>query len=532
MWRCFLLLFVLFGLIGCALSSDEQLTPMPATVTAMEPTISITLEPTNTPTPQPTHTATAVPPTQTPTPAPTTAVAACPVYPALPADRANLPDLTNLEWELLPGVEGTVHHLTGLTFPLIPIGLTPNGRWLAVAFQGDESRAAIALLDTETNDHRWITADTYFDLAVDASLDTWQRWLARDQLVWLAETGGQQVMVQEGETVRSVEAPIPLYGINYAANNIAFAQGESGSLWRADLAANEWEEVTTDEPPIVGFLGGFYGLARDGSYALSFQGGQHGAQLWRIPAEMGAETQPLPQVETPLDILGSGAPLLMPRQLADSFYWLISLPLLLEGSSMANLDEAIMAGGVIVDTSAGRLLTAEELELPADYYLTRFALSPDGQWLAIELTDGQSRLPAGLYLVSTAELANGRFLEDNHLSVAGWHTEPPAVILHDQTADTLSVATLPLRDDSAGIVLSGVGHLLATLPGSIIITAPDGPTELVQFDLDSTLLNWLDLWPAYELVLHGYGGNGRLYLGAVESGSESDCRYGLVVWAP
>jgi hypothetical protein len=531
MWRLFPFLFLLFGLVGCAEPSDEPPTP---TLTVAETILPHTPEPTNTPSPQPTQTATAVPPTQTPTPTPTTAAAACPVYPPLPADRANLPDLTSLEWELLPGVEGMVRQLTNSTFPLIPIGLTQNGRWLAVAFRGDESQAAIALLDTEGNDHRWITADTYFDLAVDASLDTWQRWLARDQLAWLAETGGQQVMVQAGETVRSVEAPIPLYGIDYATNNIAFAQGESGSLWRADLAANEWEEVTTDEPPVVGFLGGFYGLAGDGSYALSFQGGQHGAQLWRIPAEMGAETQPLPQVETPLDILGSGAPTPRPHQLADSSYWLINLPLVLEGSSMANIDEVIMAGGVIVDTSAGRLLTAEDLGLPADYYLTRFDLSPDGQWLAIELTDGQSRQSAGLYLAPADGLANGRFLVDSNLSVAGWQAEPPAVIFHDETADSLSVAALPLRDDSAGMVLNGAGQLLATLPGSLITTASNGPAELLQFDLDGTLLNRLDLLSEYELVLHGLGENGRFYLGAVGQNrrANNDCRFELVEWTP
>jgi hypothetical protein len=224
----------------------------------------------------------------------------------------------------------------------------------------------------------------------------------------------------------------------------------------------------------------------------------------------------------------------MPRQLADSSYWLISLPLVLEGSSMANLDEAIMAGGIIVDILAGQLLTAEDLGLPADYYLTGFDLSHDGQWLAIELTDGQSRRPAGLYLASTAELANGRFLEDNYLSVAGWQAEPPAVIFHDETADSLSVAALPLRDDSAGMVLNGAGQLLATLPGSLITTAPDGSAELLQFDLDGTLLNRLDLLPEYELVLHGLGENGRFYLGAVgqNRGANNDCHFELIEWTP
>jgi hypothetical protein len=104
----------------------------------------------------------------------------------------------------------------------------------------------------------------------------------------------------------------------------------------------------------------------------------------------------------------------------------------------------------------------------------------------------------------------------------------------DETADSLSVAALPLRDDSAGMVLNGAGQLLATLPGSLITTAPDGSAELLQFDLDGTLLNRLDLLPEYELVLHGLGENGRFYLGAVgqNRGANNDCHFELIEWTP
>lgn len=528
------------GLAGCTSAPVREVTPTHILATAVQtavpdsfqPTIQPTATtqlPTTTPSPESTPTATVAAPTQTPLP--TSTSVACLPPPRLPAEANDLPDLANLRWEMLTIADQTVRHFTSATFHLIPVGLTQDGRWLATAFQGAESRAAVAMIDTQANEHWWVNTDTYFDLAVDAPFDTWKQWLARDRLVWLDETGGQQVLVSEGETFRLLEAPVPLYGVRYASNNIAFAQAGEGALWRVNLISNQWEEVTTSQPPIVGSLGGYYSIAEDGTYAFSFQGGQHGAQMWRILAEMGAIAEPLPDIEMPLNIIGSGAPLPMPRQLANSSYWLITLPLVLEGS-MENIQEAITASGIVVDTRDGHVLSAEDLGFSDEYYLTRFSLSPDSKWLSIELTDRESHQVVGLYLTAVDDLTSGRLIDSSDLSVVGWHPDSLVAIFRNEATEMFSVAPLPLIDGSPGVPLEGAGKWLAVLSGSIITTAANDPAHVLQFDLEGNLLNTLDLSSQYESVQVIQGTAARTYLGTVghQSQENNTCTYGLVEW--
>lgn len=505
-----------------ATSVVETIEPANATATTISTPTTGTDEviPVTAPSLSPTTSDTPVP---TSTPASITTLVPCGSPPAVATTTL---DLNSLSWEIVEAEDQTIRRIAVPTFLPFLLSISPDNRWLATAFENIGGEAYIALIDTQEGTHWWVNTQAY---QVANMNTTFSQWLPDGDVVWFDETG--RLFVGDEQNHQTWEAPVKIRDIKVAANHVAFIHAEGGGLWRVDLASGQWEEVTTTQPPMAGTLGGYFGIAHDGSYAFSFQFSEHGAEMWRIPAEMGAAAELLPGIEQPLEILGSGQRAPLPHQLAHTPLWLINLPFALKGSV---LSENSIFGSIVVDTRQGTVQTAEGVGLPAGFYLTEFDLSSDGSWLSTVLVDGVTRQATGLYLTPADDLRTGRIIGNSNLTVAGWHTEAPAVILRDAATGTLSVASLPPADEATGIPLAGAGELLTTLPDSLITTAAGHPARVLQFDLNGNLLNTLDLTADYESVEVGRSAAGRVYLSAVgrQSQESSACRYGLLEWTP
>jgi len=432
-----------------------------------------------------------------------------------------LPDLSTLRWESLMVDGQRVRQLTGLDYPIIPVDPSPDGRWLVVALElvKGTGRAAMAVIDTQGDAHWWMNTDTFFfaDYFVDYPyLRT--HWLPDGRLLWVNEA--RKAFVGDRQNRRDLGALEPIEYIEYLSDGIAFAQDEDGDLWRVELASARWEQVTTPRPREEGQLGHYFVIAEDRSYALSFTR----QKLWRVSARMGTPPELLAAIH--VETIGAGGPLGPPSvQLANSSYWLLSLPIMGEGG--------VGSGGLVVNEHDGSLLTARDLRLPEGYHGTGFYASPDGRWLAVSLT-GNIQQPweqTGVYITPSTDLAAGRVMKG--VSVAGWHTAPPAVILRDLATGALSVAHLPFTDATISTALAGTMRPLITLPDAIIAVHARSPAHVLQFDLDGHLRRTLDLSARYDWIRAGMGATDRVFLSAIDSQSETGgkCTYALVEWA-
>ncbi len=428
-----------------------------------------------------------------------------------------------MHWEDLT-VEGhRLRQFAGLDYPVFPFGLSPSGRWLEVAFEIEKSTgdAAMAVIDNQGEAHWWINTEAFFFTPYFAEYpylypSSFRPWLPAGRRLWVDEVG--KVYIGDGQNRQNLGAPELMWDVLYATNGIAFARG-GGDLWRVRLESGTWEKVTTPRPPETGSLGGSGLMSHDGSYLLAFQG----PQMWRIPAQMGAVAEPLPDVE--VEIVGRGGPSGPPStQLADSHYWLLGLPRAGE--------VGVGSEGFVVNERTGSLLTAEDLHLSEAYFIREYYASPDGRWLAVIINDDrlQPWLNTDLYIAPSTDLTAGEIAEG--VSVARWHTESPAVILRDHMTGALSVARLPLADATAGATLNGAMPPLVTLPQAVFALDASSPARLLQFDLDGSLLNTLDLSAQYEAIITGIGVENRVYLGAANYPAEDSrtCTYALVEW--
>jgi hypothetical protein len=309
-----------------------------------------------------------------------------------------------------------------------------------------------------------------------------------------------------------------MWEVQYASSEIAFARDQAGDLWRVDLRSGLWEKVRTPRPPKVGTLGGYYILARDGSYALAFQDGQ----MWRIPTRMGTLAEPLPDVE--VEIVGRGGPSGPPStQLADGPYWLLGLP--------RSGEVGVGSEGFVVNERESSILTPRDLHLPEGYYIVGYYASPDGRWLAVTITDDRQQPweQPDVYLAPSTDLTAGRVVEG--ISVTDWHTDAPAVVFKDNATGVLSVARLPLTDTTTMAALKGARPPLTTLPDMIFAVDASFPARLLQFDLDGRSLDTLDLSAQYESILTVRGALGRVFLGVQGRQPDNACTYALVEWA-
>ncbi|HET7091002.1 MAG TPA: hypothetical protein VFL17_20410 [Anaerolineae bacterium] len=409
--------------------------------------------------------------------------------------------------------------MAGLDYPVFPLDLSPDGRWLMVAFEIEYStgRAAMAVIDTQGESHWWMNTQAnffspYFVTYPYLYPSLYPRWLPDGRLLWVNQVC--KVFVWDGQNRRELSAPEPVhpvYWVVYASKGIAFANTWDGGLWRVDLASERWEEVTTHRPPRLGRLGNAI-LAFNGSYALAFQTDQSAAQMWRIPAEMGSFAEPLPDIQDWVDVPGHGGPSGPPStHLADTPYWLLNVGIAL-----------------VVNERDGSIITAKDLHLPEGYYIIDYYASPDGRWLAVTITDDRQQPweQPDMYIAPSTDLTAGRIVEG--VSVAGWHIDAPAVILRDQATGALSVARLPLADATPRAPLDNAMSPLVTLPNMVFAVDAASPARLLQFDLDGNLLSTLDLSSQYDLIRTGTGTAGRVFLGVTRS---QDGSHALVEWA-
>ncbi len=413
-----------------------------------------------------------------------------------------------------------MRHLAGLDYPVFPLDLSPDGRWLMVAFVIGEitGRAATVAIDTQGDAHWWMNTRAhffpyYFVAYPYLYSSLYPRWLPDGRLLWVNQVC--KVFVWDGQNRRELSAPVPVYPVywvEYASKGIAFAHAWGGGLWRVDLAFERWEEVTTHRPPRLGTLGNAI-LAYDGSYALAFQADQTAAQMWRIPAEMGTLAEPLPDIQGWVDVPGHGGPSGPPStHLAGTSYWLLNVGI-----------------AIVVNERDGNVITAEDLHLPEGYYILDYYASPDGRWLAVTITDNreQSWEQPDVYLTPATDLTAGRIVEG--VSVAGWHTDTPAVIFRNHVTGALSVTRLPLIDATPGAPLDNAMSPLATLPNMVFAVDAASPARLLQFDLDGNLLSTLDLSAQYDLIRIGTGAADRVFLGVMRSQDDTGT-HALVEW--
>ena len=430
-------------------------------------------------------------------------------------------DLSTFHWKTLTINEHRVRQLTGPNYPILPLDTSPDGKWLAVAIQTgnpaglteitswEQARISIGLVDVQNN-APWLMQTNASAFPPDYLPRV--NWLRDGRLLWVDEA--HRVFVGNGQNRRDLNAPVPISQVEYASGNIAFAQAEDLDLWRVDLASETWEKVTTSRPPKVGALGGYFILARDGSYALAFQDGQ----MWRIPAEMGAVAEPLPDVK--VEIVGRGGPSgPISTQLANSPYWLIGLPAEFHG---------IESEGFVVDVRSGRIAIPKDLALPDNYRLRAFNASPDGKWLAVNLWDKSAEQEAALYSTPADDLTAGRKITG--YSVLAWHTAAPAIILKENTTDAVSVVRLPLADTPPVTTLIGAQPPFGTLPDLNIAVDTRSPARLLQFSLDGSLLGIFDLSTQYESILAMRGTADRLFLGVKGRQTDNACVYALIEW--
>lgn len=526
-----LLLLFICSLVatGCSLTSPETESPLSPLAPSPSATLSspaathvpastvgatVAVEPAgNTPP------ATSQPPSSTPTPVPV----------ATPSP-AELFALDRVHRETLEAGDGTVRRVSESGYPIIHLEASPDSRWLAATLQlgGNRGTTANAVIDLQGELLWWANKESFY------GSDIFGRsfhWLPDSRFLWVDEN--HHVFVGDNQERRLLAAPVPIYTIVYASENIAFGISDGLTLWRVDMESGQWEEVANPRPPQEGHLGGYFGISRDGAYALAFQSGQ----MWRIPAVMGAAAEPLPDVQTALTILGSGMPVGPPQQLAGLPYWLIPLPF--------QTEEGVEMAGIVVDTRDGTVLSAEDLGLPGNLYLLSYRMSPAGEWLAIVVAERETRQPTGLYLVSADDLAAEPLADAEH-EVAGWHADPPAVILRNRESGALSLQWLPPGGETEPIPLAGATALIATTPGAIFATdngdissvarpwfarpLAGNATEILQFDVRGNPVDSLAFPPQTANVRAAVVASDRLLVAIESCAGEGICTASIVDW--
>lgn len=497
-------LIIAVNLVACVpLVSPGGAPPLPTVPLEAVFILTPTTAPTANPTPRPL-------PTMKPTPA------ACRRFvPDLEAPIP-LPDLASLSWQTLSIPGQHVHQFTGFKYPVFPLQSSPDGRWVQIALEFHPDvyiNAAKAIIDTQDKAHQWLDTETFFYLDDYFAPYYHPRspWLPDGRLLW---GEGDKIFFGNPQNPQILEPPEPIGELQYATEDIAFARTvREGDLWRVDLRSGKWEKVTTPRPPRVGNLGNFFTLAWNGFYGIAFQEGQ----MWRIPTQMGAVAEPLPDVS--VRIIGRGGGPNPTGELANSPYWLIGSPTEETGE------------GFIVDLRNGHVITPGDLGLTS-YRFREASLSPQGHWLTITLSPtGRNDPNLDLYIAPSEDLKAGYVLKG--VSVAGWQADPPAVILKDNTTSALQVMRLPLSSTPSYIPLPDAKPPIATLPNAIFTVDIGSPAQLLQFDRDGKLVRTLDLSMYYTEIYAIKGAIDRVFIGATSNRPEKDgaCTYALIEWA-
>jgi hypothetical protein len=426
-------------------------------------------------------------------------------------------DLAGLTWENISIDQVTGQKLGDLPYPAVRLDPSPDGRWvvLRLAVKPDQGQEAVLLVDTETQEQEWVHQNVFTGTSAPV-------WLSDGRL--LALNDNWQTVLIQNQTHQILAATVPIFDLWYAQEEIFFGRSENAALWRLDLAAAQWQEVLNPQSGREDNWAGYWGLSQDGSYALAFQNGQ----MWHIPTEWNSPVEPLPELTPSLTVIGSGMPVPTPRQVGDTPYWIIFLPVVLEGS-LNNLSDSLTAAAFMVNTQDGTLVTAETLNLPVDVAPTNYWLSPDGTWLIIATTHQTTHQPVTLYLTETDQFQPQSLQIDNGM-VLGWHTESSTLIVKDIDPATVWLHPVPLNSGER-IPLTQVDEWLTSLPDGIVMMEKEQPTSAVWFDLAGQIVQPFDFAPLSTEIVVAAAANEMLFL-SVARCSENDsepCTYSLVV---
>jgi len=417
-------------------------------------------------------------------------------------DKAILPDLSAFRWKTLKGDSRFVRELTGTDYPVASIDISPDGRWLAiewaVGYKFQSVLTIAAIIDTQGDQHRWITTEHFGYEGLN--------WLPDGRLLWVDEEGA--VLLGNGQSTRTLHSPEPMSSIRYLTDDIAFANSTDNlALWRVQPASDQWEKIE-------GISGSTdFGVARDGSYILAFRP----PDVWRIPTRLATPPTLLPNLQ--VDILGRDSGSLWPTQLpwpiqlANSPYWFNAL-------TVQNENKTAEVEGFIVNPDNGKVLTPTDLQLSEKYQVTGYEPSSDGKWLVVWLKDSLSQNQMSIYVTPSDQLTAGKIIDN--VRVAGWHDSPPILVINNEENNTLSLAHLPLTDDTEIVPLDHAGKFLADLSDSLLATDSTEAARILQFDFDGNLLSTVDLSKEYDLFTVVAGAQNRVYLGASKGQVNTD----------
>lgn len=506
----------LFGLMGCGVPRIPE-TPIssPSPYVATSPAIP--------------------PPLTRPRPTPTASACLSPP-PGIPGEEApRLPlDLQDLRWAALDLSGLRLRHLPDSPYPIFPQGISPDGRRLTVVWRWplepplqNAGFLASAELDTEGENHRWLIRDrsALSEKETAEEVCCWTLSDGRRLRATRTHAGLTRLILEEDHRSRVLEPPEPIRDLLLAQGAVALASSPNGTVWRVDLNIGTWEKILERERGLWGVI-----MARDGAYGLALQevetsGGLPRIRIWQIPARMGA---PARRIELPLRIMGSDNPNIPPSgQIGKGPYWLVGIP------------NDSFGMGFLLDLRAGQVVTPADLGLPAWRFLD-YALSPDGEWLAITVVrSGQSLKgpedPArSLYIAPGANLTAGQLLEG--MSVITWGVHPPAVFLKDLQTGELRVLRLPPASGSRGIPLSGA-RLLVPVPDGVLTVRGENAEQVAWLNLEGAPRAILNLAPLYQdiyALLPEIQGKQlkRVWIGARASSPLPDgrCQWGVIEW--
>ncbi|GBD08625.1 hypothetical protein HRbin22_00866 [Candidatus Thermoflexus japonica] len=500
------------------------------------------------PSASPSPAATAVPTSASPSPWVTAASSPIPSahcgLPFQPSRSLPSVDLLSLTWTTQPFPGLPIRLLGPSLRPLLPWGVSPDGRWLVIASPQDELRglAEIARVARHPlNRSIWLNRSiTLLSPLVQPSarpLPAWTRWqgwpwtvswLKDGTALWVNEEG--QIEWGDGTAVEQLPAPAPLVWIEGSPSGQGFARDTTGGLWRFDLPRRRWEPVTPAE--LQGSTLGGWGpdhtwfLVWTDCPPMTPPGPElpgatwQGLRFWRVPLREDQPARRLGQVVLPM--VGTDAWMPPHQPLEDGSRWILGLPLGNGGI------------GALVDVEEGRWWDAAALGLPPGWFVREIQASPRGGWVAIHAQRQEApELPGRLILRSAA--LQGSSWEREGMGVVAWHPEDRAVVLGEGgfgPPDTLApLRLLPLPPTQEPTTLGVAGWPIAFTQDRVVAVDRAHPARVLAFDLEGHLRDTLDLSGWVERVRTLLGAGAAVYLDVGWTEGEG-CRYGLIEWIP
>lgn len=481
-------------------------------------------------------------PTPVPSPSPMAPSPRC-ALPFRPHRALPAVDLSALSWAEMPLIGHSVRLLGSSPRPLLPLTISPDGRWLVVVFPRDEvdGSAEVALVALHGAARRWLNRQvdllSPYVAASALPLAAWTRWrglpwtvswLADGSVLWLDEAG--QIWRDTGVETQSVSAPAPVDWIEVQATGQGLARGDPSGLWRVDVMRGRWEPVGP-EAVQQSALGGW---GPGGAWFLVWTSRPSDAPpgptlpgatwteltFWRVPLAEGQPAHRLGRVTLPL--VGTDAWMPPSQRLAAGRWWVLGLPL--AGAGV----------GALVDTEEGQWRDAPALGLPPGGRMVGIQASPQGGWVMVAGQRPEDREGQGMLRLWDGNLTASIWSGEG-VGVVAWHPEDEAVVLGEGgfgPPDTLApLAVLRLPPTEAPRRLEGAGWPVAFTREWVVAQDRAHPARVLAFDLDGNQRDALDLSRQVERVCTMLGAGDAVYLD-VGWAEGDECRYGLVEWRP